>query len=591
MGIKPSRFLVEQVAQYYQEKTNMPVSKVYGIDPPATRTVRWKTGGILIVATPQVALNDISLLDFNAAIIDECHHTTGDYAYKKLLSAYEFPRREGLSATIPDRLCDSIEESIGPVYTWSWRDPDIEPYVPEWYGEVYDAELNAEERKLIKILEDIRNKLRKSPAAGIPSLAIRMFSRDGALALTETLEKPTAMSFILREAVPILRQCRQLHKIEHLKSVLAEHNFAKAIVFVDRVCVAHAIAEEFEDLNPVCLLGRLHGGSDAQKLALERAKKEETRLVVSTSAGEEGIDLPDADLIVSWSNTASPIRFIQRKGRGMRVSPAGKDKPKADVFIGTPDTPDYDVLYFGIAAASKAGVEILLSGKQKELLKATTLGRLQACLESRAMTLASLAKATALPSDIVKKYTGHLIGEGHAIYIYNFDPKEMLERRIGATASFRSAMTEVELDSSLEQWLDGVYRWKRFAILLNFQMSDSDRFYIGTDILSTLGGNEYARLFSCDDDTMVEATYGFASDNRAQYSAFGNWRELLSRLSPALEQDMAYLTFSYTGKASVTASYHGRFSEESLMLVVRNACWVARQGEQTGGQIWERFKL
>jgi superfamily II DNA or RNA helicase len=589
--LEPSRFLVVQVEEYYRNRTNIPTSMIYGMDTPQNRSAKWKSPAPLIVATPQVSLSDVSLSDFDAVIIDECHHTTGDYAYKKLLDNYQFRRRLGLSATIADRLRTGIQDSIGPIFSWSWTDPDIEPFVPEWYGEIYDTELNEEEGKLLKMLEAKRNALRGSPLAAMPSLAIRMLSRDGALALAETLRGPTTMALLLRDDVtPMLARCRLLHKLEQLKSVLTEHDFEKAIVFVDRVCVANEIAKHFGSLNPVCLLGRLHGGSEAQKLALENAKRDEVKLVISTSVGEEGIDLPEADLIISWSNTSSPVRFIQRKGRGMRVSSIGKKKVKVDVFIGTPDTPDYDALYFGIDAASKAGLEILLGTERKELLKATTVGHIKDYLESRAMTPAALAKSTGLPGDIVRKHTAHLVSEGHAIYIYDFDVNEMLDRNIRRITEWIGEMSEQEVDFGIKQWLDSPYRYERLASLLNFHLRDSDRLYIDAGIIPALAQGEYSRLFNCDNDVSVEVTYGFSSRSRAEHTVQGNWQSLAEKLKVAPVNVTTYLTFAYKGAAeSLTVTYHGKLSEESLQLIVKNACWLAGQARDAAKRMRDTF--
>lgn len=606
--LEPSRFLVEQVEQYYQNKTNIPVVKVYGIYSQENRADIWKKPVPLVVATPQVAFNDLSLLNFDAVIVDECHHITGDYAYRKLLQAYHFKRRLGLSATIPIKLRLDVEQSIGHIYKWSWSDPEIEPFVPEWYGDIYDAELDDEERKVLERLEDIRNNAKVWLQAAMASLAIRMFARDGALALIESLERsendtrrrPKAMSDLLmgHDLTPLLSRCRPLHKLDQLKAALAEHDFTKAIVFVDRVCIANELMKHFADLNPVRLLGRLHGGSEAQKLALEKAKGDDVRLVVSTSVGEEGIDLPEADLIISWSITASPIRFIQRKGRGMRPTPVAKDKVKVDVFIATPDTPDYDALYSGIDAAIKEGVQIVTDTERKELLKGTTLGRMQTCLESRAMTFNSLVELTHLPKNIVTKHTRHLAGEGRVLYIYDFDADEMLRRRVKWVSNFLkeigNCLEEPKLD--LEQWLDGRYRWEglnhrdKLAMLLNFQMTTEDRLFIDANALSVLAETEYVRLFDVDDKIMLKVTYGFNSGKRAEHFARGNWHHLVASLKPVTEQRLVYLMFSYSGSAAVSISYHGRFSEQSLPLIVRNACWISRQAENLAQQIRNRFK-
>jgi hypothetical protein len=128
-------------------------------------------------------------------------------------------------------------------------------------------------------------------------------------------------------------------------------------------------------------------------------------------------------------------------------------------------------------------------------------------------------------------------------------------------------------------------------MILNFQMRISDRLYIDSCILPSLATGEYARLFIRDDDVKVEVTYGFDSKNRAQDSAYGTWHELVTKLKPVSAQKMAFLTFTHSGRASITASYHGGFSEESLAFIVKNACWLAQQAEEIGKQMWDKFKL
>jgi len=168
----------------------------------------------------------------------------------------------------------------------------------------------------------------------------------------------------VRDIADFLRagQCRPLHKLEQLKRALIEHDYNKAIVFVDRIVIAHALKEEFVQLKPVLLLGRSHGGTEAQERALREARKPDTRLLIATSAAEEGLNVPEVDMVVTWSITANPVRFIQRKGRGMRPTPDGSTgRPKVDVFLATPETPDYDALRSGIGAVKKAGLDLWLS--------------------------------------------------------------------------------------------------------------------------------------------------------------------------------------------------------------------------------------
>jgi len=121
-------------------------------------------------------------------------------------------------------------------------------------------------------------------------------------------------------------------------------------------------------------------------------------------------------------------------------------------------------------------------------------------------------------------------------------------------------------------------------------MSTADRLYIDASMLHLLAQGEYARLFEADNEIAVEVTYGFSSANRAQYSAFGNWQHLVARLSPVTEQPIAYLMFSYSGRAAISVSYHSRFSSENLRLIVRNACWVATQAENLGREMRDKFE-
>lgn len=54
---------------------------------------------------------------------------------------------------------------------------------------------------------------------------------------------------------------------------------------------------------------------------LERFKRGEVNVLVSTSVGEEGLDIPSVDLVLFYEAVPSEIRLIQRRGRTGRVRP------------------------------------------------------------------------------------------------------------------------------------------------------------------------------------------------------------------------------------------------------------------------------
>ncbi|MDG7012999.1 MAG: hypothetical protein JRN46_02065 [Nitrososphaerota archaeon] len=75
------------------------------------------------------------------------------------------------------------------------------------------------------------------------------------------------------------------------------------------------------------LVGQAHrGDSDgmaqkAQGSALDRFRRGGSQVLVSSSIGEEGLHVPDVDLVVFYEAVPSEIRSIQRKGRTGRTRP------------------------------------------------------------------------------------------------------------------------------------------------------------------------------------------------------------------------------------------------------------------------------
>jgi len=369
--IEPTRFLVEQTYRYYtQNSTLRDVLKIYGVVNPEKRERLWREATV-IVATPHTAYNDLPFLDFDAVIVDECHHTVGQHAYSKLMRNYDFTYRLGLSATIPTKIKDQIEETIGKIYIWSYDDPKIREFVPDWYFDVYDSELSPIEKDVYHSFEKLWLDEGYKVLRSIIGLGKRMLCRDGKSAIIDSLERGRLE--ILSYAYDKLKQVREDHKLNALREIL-KRDFDKAIIFVDRVIIAKKIAEEFNHLNPVLLMGKLHGGRELQEIAIKRARDEDTRLIVATTAGEEGIDLPDVDLLIIWSNVASSIRFVQRLGRIMRKT----GKMKYAVFIATPDTKDYESLYKGFLAAYEAGINFQEVDIDfiRSLVKKTPMGKI-----------------------------------------------------------------------------------------------------------------------------------------------------------------------------------------------------------------------
>ena len=65
-----------------------------------------------------------------------------------------------------------------------------------------------------------------------------------------------------------------------------------------------------------------HGPGDADGDTGE-FRKGEFNVLVSSSIGEEGLHVPDVDLVVFYEAVPSEIRYIQRRGRTGRTTPGG----------------------------------------------------------------------------------------------------------------------------------------------------------------------------------------------------------------------------------------------------------------------------
>jgi hypothetical protein len=83
----------------------------------------------------------------------------------------------------------------------------------------------------------------------------RYLVRDGRKALIETLRKKnrlaTAYGDVLLPKIP-----ERLHKLSVLREIFDSHDFQKAVVFVDRLCIAQEIVDDFRDLDPVLFAGK-----------------------------------------------------------------------------------------------------------------------------------------------------------------------------------------------------------------------------------------------------------------------------------------------------------------------------------------------
>ena len=140
-------------------------------------------------------------------------------------------------------------------------------------------------------------------------------------------------------ALPVVHQLRlalndidELHPKGSLVESLVRQEVqtkpeGKVLIFTEYRDSVHRLAKRldaFEELKPDVFIGQSSRGtqkgmSQKEQLAqLERFRSGEINVLVATSVGEEGLDVPAADLVVLYEPVPSAVRAIQRRGRTAR---------------------------------------------------------------------------------------------------------------------------------------------------------------------------------------------------------------------------------------------------------------------------------
>jgi len=127
-------------------------------------------------------------------------------------------------------------------------------------------------------------------------------------------------------------------KLEATKKALEnhfkEHPNGKVIVFAeyrDTIDFLFSELSKMEGIKATKFIGQAKGSGngmsqDKQKKTLDAFRQGKYNVLISTSIGEEGIDIPATSLVLFYEPVPSAIRFIQRKGRTARDGLPGEVK-------------------------------------------------------------------------------------------------------------------------------------------------------------------------------------------------------------------------------------------------------------------------
>ncbi|WP_297508722.1 DEAD/DEAH box helicase [Thermococcus sp.] len=161
---------------------------------------------------------------------------------------------------------------------------------------------------------------------------LKKLREDRSKSSRELMEDPR-----MRKVIYLLVQAKELGldhpKMERLKELirgqLEKKPDSKIIVFTNYRDTGRKIVEELNGMGISAerFIGQSSRVNDRgmsqreQKEILDRFSKGKFKVLVATSVGEEGLDVPEVDLVVFYEPVPSAIRSIQRRGRTGRHRP------------------------------------------------------------------------------------------------------------------------------------------------------------------------------------------------------------------------------------------------------------------------------
>lgn len=173
---------------------------------------------------------------------------------------------------------------------------------------------------------------------------------------------------LFRSAVISAAKCKAEHpKLEKLREILREQfrfkEDSRVIVFTNYRDSADMIVRELsEQFSITKFVGQANRENDKgmkqreQIETLDKFRKGEYKVLVATSVGEEGLDIPSTDLVVFYEAVPSEIRAIQRKGR------TGRGREGRIVVLMTKGTRD-EAYYYTSLHKEKKMYDMLLKVK------------------------------------------------------------------------------------------------------------------------------------------------------------------------------------------------------------------------------------
>ena len=386
---------------------------VTGDSPPKKRALLYQNH--IISSTPQTIRNDIKnkifpINEVSLIVFDEAHRAMGQYAYVPIAKA--LPEQAKIIALTASPGGDRAKIKqvlsnlrISNIEIRTPSDMDVSKYMKKMNQKWIQVELDAEYKEAQEILNKsikkythlLRNsgvRLQTTSKGAFLSLRQKLFNMKHpnkyrliylytcllhTLHLQELLEtqgrepvfkyitklsnsnsksaKTISSSTEIKRVVTLLNSGSDHPKMKKLLSLMRNIRRKKTIIFVqyrDQIMeiINHLKKEGF---NARPFMGKRESFTKKmQEETMDAFRLGEFNILVASSIGEEGLDIPEVDAVVFYEPVPSEIRAIQRRGR------AGRFKEGEVYILMTRSTRD-EFYYWASKKREKKMKEILLS--------------------------------------------------------------------------------------------------------------------------------------------------------------------------------------------------------------------------------------
>ncbi len=274
----------------------------------------------ITISTYQTAYRKVKILSkyFSFLIIDECHHLPSEKFKHIALNMFSL-KRMGLSATVIRE--DGKHEELFPLmggiaYHKTPSELSVQGYLAPYV--IYQVEVDLTPKELKDYFETL--KLYKELSGGKKFEELLELAKRGDEKAQMALKVHSKLRQIVHKAEAKKKAVKNIVEKELKRG-------SKIIVFTQYVDQAKELGKL---LNAPILVGEVK--TKIRRKILENFREGVERVLVVTTVGDEGLDIPDANVGIIVTGTGSRRQFIQRLGRLLRPS-KGKEARLYEIIV------------------------------------------------------------------------------------------------------------------------------------------------------------------------------------------------------------------------------------------------------------------